>query len=316
MLAIDTHTHPFSFPVLEARKDEFRRREDVISFRTRFPEEYQRRFTEDPIDICGDLLAVMDRHGITGALIQSTRGGMSNDDVAKAAQERPARLFPLVRVGPNYSPSGYDQDPSESLREAPRIIERAVEEFGVKGVGETSIRALTSARYPDDIAADLAPIMKILQRSRLPIQFPTAWTQFSGGLYYGNPLLLDDLAGAHPDVPIILTKMGRSIQFYFDMSMTVARRNINVYFDIVGTSAAHLRHALDILGPHRVMFGTDWSATWRLLQPDVYEEGFRVMEQAGVSDDERDAILYETAARLFDVRLPERNATAVDEGTR
>lgn len=313
MPAIDTHAHPFSFPSLEARKDAFRRREDVISFRTRFPGEYQRRFNEDPIDICGDLIRVMNSHGIDAALIQSTRGRMSNDDVAEGAREHPGRLFPLVRIGPNASPSGYDDDPSQALEEAPRTIERAVEEFGVKGVGETSIRAMTRARYPDDIAVEMTPIMKVLERYGLPIQFPTAWTQFSGALYYGNPLLLDDVAASHPDVPIVLTKMGRGIQFYFDMALTVARRNVNVYFDIVGTSAPHLRQALDVLGPHRIMFGTDWSATWRMLEPDVYEEGFDVLERAKASPDERRAILYETASRVFGIKLPDAQTVEANE---
>lgn len=302
-LGIDTHAHPFSFPSLEARKHEFRRREDVISFRTRSPGEYRRRFLEDPIDICDDMVRVMDRHGIGAALIQSTRGNMSNDDVVEAAGKHPGRLFPLVRVGPNASPSGYEDDPGAALRQAPGTIERAVEEAGVKGVGETSIRAMTRARFSDDIAADMKPVMEVLERYRLPIQFPTAWTQFSGALYYGNPILLDDLAASHPDVPVILTKMGRGIQFYFDMAMTVARRNVNVYLDIVGTSAEHLRQALDTIGPNRIMFGTDWSATWRMLEPDVYQEGFDVLEGAKATPEERRSILFDTARRLFDIDL-------------
>lgn len=300
---IDPHTHPFSFPCLEARANDFRRREDVVSFRTRFPDQYQQRFREDPIDICDDLVRTMDRHGVGAALIQSTRGRVTNEDVAKAAERYPGRLFPLVRIGPNDSPNGYEVDPSKAVREAPKIIERAVQDFGVRGLGETSIRAMTREKFPDDIAVELKPIMKVLERHGLPVQFPTAWTQFSGALYYGNPLLLDDVAASHPDVPIILTKMGRGIQFYFDMAMTVARRNVNVYFDIVGTSAEHLRRALDLIGPDRIMFGTDWSATWRLLEPDVYQEGFNVLDSANVSSEERQAILYGTASRLFRIEL-------------
>ena len=43
--------------------------------------------------------------------------------------------------------------------------------------------------------------------------------------------------------------------------MTVAMRNVNVYFDVVGTNPQHLRFAIDKIGAHRIMFGTDWFAT-------------------------------------------------------
>ena len=108
-------------------------------------------------------------------------------------------------------------------------------------------------------------MMKVVSKHGVPIQFPTAWSQFPGGLFYGDPLWVDEVAMRHPNVPIILTKMGRSIGRYFDSAMTVAMRNVNIYFDVVGTNPQHLRFAIDKIGAHRIMFGTDWSATWRWI---------------------------------------------------
>jgi predicted TIM-barrel fold metal-dependent hydrolase len=133
------------------------------------------------------------------------------------------------------------------------------------------------------------------------VQFPTAWSQFPGGLFYGNPIWADEVAAHYPDVPVILTKMGRSLETYFEPSLTVAMRNHNVYFDVVGTSPGHLRTAVDAIGSHRIMFGSDWSATWRWLSDPapLYDIRMNVLKAANLTDDERDDILWRTADRVF-----------------
>ena len=124
----------------------------------------------------------------------------------------------------------------------------------MKGVGEIFIRSLTDEIHPEQIAKDLDGMMKVVSKHGVPIQFPTAWSQFPGGLFYGDPLWVDEVAMRHPNVPIILTKMGRSIGRYFDSAMTVAMRNVNIYFDVVGTNAATsaLCDRQDRRAPHHV----------------------------------------------------------------
>jgi hypothetical protein len=147
--------------------------------------------------------------------------------------------------------------------------------------------------------------MRALARHRAPIQIMTAWTQFRGGLWFGDPIWVDELAGRHPDVPIILTKMGRGIQTYFDHALAVALRNENVYFDTVGTSPEHLRIAVDKIGAHRIMFGTDWSATWRWMRTpaDLYTTRLGVMAKADLSPADREQVLWKTAVRVFDLPI-------------
>jgi predicted TIM-barrel fold metal-dependent hydrolase len=102
-------------------------------------------------------------------------------------------------------------------------------------------------------------------------------------------------------VPIILTKMGRSITRYFDSAMTVAMRNVNIYFDVVGTNPQHLRFAIDKIGAERIMFGTDWSTTWSWLSvpATLHQIRLKVLDDARLSDTERELILWKNAARLF-----------------
>jgi len=135
----------------------------------------------------------------------------------------------------------------------------------------------------------------------VPIQFPTAWSQFPGGLFYGDPVWADEVAGRHPTVPVILTRMGRSIDCYFDTVMAMAMRNVNVYLDTVGTCARHLRSAVGKLGADGILFGTDWSTTWRWLRvpATLHQIRLRVLDDANLTQTERQQILWKNAVRLF-----------------
>jgi predicted TIM-barrel fold metal-dependent hydrolase len=226
--------------------------------------------------------------------------------VAKAVKKYPKRFFGLLRMGHDQEASHeYLDDPTPVRDAAPDHISYCIEELGMKGMGETFIRAFTTSVNPEQIEKDLRPIMDTLDRYKVPIQFPTAWSQFPGGLFYGNPIWADEVAGRYPEVPIILTKMGRSLETYFEPAMTVAMRNSNVYFDVVGTSPAHLRKAIDTIGSDRIMFGSDWSATWRWLKhpAPLYDIRKKVLEDANLNENEREDIMWRTANRIFDLGL-------------
>lgn len=300
-MIIDTHVHIFSYPSFRDLSKHIRTMEDAIAFRTRYPDLYRCNLTEVPIDSTDDLVADMDKNGIDFALVQARAGHVSNDLVAAAAGRHPGRMVALARVGHDQEAAGYHEDPGPTREAAPAELERALATLGMKGVGEIFVRAFTDHVNPEKIAKDLAGIMRVVEGHQVPIQFPTAWSQFPGGLFYGDPLWVDEVAGRHPGVPIILTKMGRSITSYFDTAMTVAMRNVNVYFDVVGTNAQHLRFAIDKLGAERILFGTDWSTTWRWLSvpATLHQIRLKVLDDAKLSEAEREQILWKNAARLF-----------------
>jgi uncharacterized protein len=300
-MIIDSHVHIYGYPSFKDLSKHIRTMEDAIAFRTRYPDLYNCNITEDPIDITDDLVADMDKNGVDFALVQARAGVVSNDLVATAARRHPKRMVALARVGHDQEAGDYHEDPGPTRETAPDELERALTTLGMKGVGEVFIRALTNHVNPEKIAKDLTGIMKVVERHQVPIQFPTAWSQFPGGLFYGDPLWADEVAGRHPNVPIILTKMGRSITSYFDTAMTVAMRNTNIYFDVVGTNPTHLRFAIDKVGADRILFGTDWSTTWRWLSvpATLHKIREKVLTDANLSDDEREKIMWKNAARLF-----------------
>lgn len=257
--------------------------------------------TEEPTDNSDALIADMDKNGVALALVQARPGYVSNDLVANAAKRHPGRLLALARVGHDQEAAGYHEDPSKFREQAPEEIERCLTKLQMKGVGEIMTRALTDEIHPEKIAKHLDGIMRVVAKHEVPIQFPTAWTQFPGGLFYGDPLWVDEVALRHPNVPIILTKMGRSLGSYFDSAMTVAMRNANIYFDVVGTSPEHLRFAIDKIGAARILFGTDWSATWRWISvpTTLHKMRLKVLDDAKVTAKERKHILRDNAVKVF-----------------
>lgn len=300
-MIIDTHVHIFGFPSFRDLSKHIRTMEDAIAFRTRYPDLYKCNVTEEPIDNTDDLVSDMDRNGVDFALVQARAGFVSNDMVAEAAKRHPHRMVALARVGHDQEAAGYHEDPGPIREQAPAEFERAFTVLGMKGVGEFFARAFTDEIHPERIAKHLAGIMRVVEKHQVPIQFPTAWTQFPGGLFYGDPLWVDEVAGRHPSAPIILTKMGRSITRYFDSTMTVAMRNVNIYLDVVGTNPQHLRFAIDKIGADRIMFGTDWSTTWRWLSvpATLHQTRMKVLDDAKLTPAEREQILWKNAARLF-----------------
>jgi uncharacterized protein len=300
-MIIDTHVHVCSFPSFRDLSRHIRTTEDLISFRTRYPDLYNCSLTEQPVDNSDALVADMDKNGVALALVQARPGFVGNDLVADAANRHPDRLLALARVGHDQEAAGYHEDPSAFREQAPEEIERCLTKLKMKGVGEIFIRSLTDEIHPERIARHLDGLMKVVAKHRVPIQFPTAWSQFPGGLFYGDPLWVDEVALRHPGVPIILTKMGRSISRYFDSAMTVALRNVNIYFDVVGTSSDHLRLAVDKIGSERILFGTDWSATWRWISVpmSLHRLRMKVIDDARLPESDRRNILSENAIRLF-----------------
>ncbi len=299
-MIVDQHVHIGTFPALEGMENLVRSDEEIAAWRTRYPDRYRKAlFEEEGIDNSDALLGDMDRHDITHALVMAYPGSVSNDMVADAVRRNPDRLKGMVRLGHDQQARGYLKDPSPYVPEAVREIRRGVEDLGMVAVGEVFIRSLTCEVHPERVADDLDPILAECERYGIPIQFPTAWTQFAGGLAYGDVTWADEVAGRHPDVKIVLTKMGRGIGRYFDTALTVAMRNTNVYLDTVSTISEHLRHAVDRIGAGRIMFGSDWAVSCLWLSEPIYQQRMQVIDGAGLSDTERQAVLSGTACEVF-----------------
>ena len=90
-MIIDTHVHICGYPSLSNLGDKIRTTEDLIAFRTRYPELYKKHLTEKPIDNSDALIADMDKNNVALALFQARPGAVSNDLVAEVANRHPDR---------------------------------------------------------------------------------------------------------------------------------------------------------------------------------------------------------------------------------
>jgi len=173
----------------------------------------------------------------------------------------------------------------------------------MRGFGEFSVRTFSEESDPVRIARDLMPVMEIINEYKIPVLIHTAWTQFGTRLHHGIPMFIDALAEQFPEIPFVLTKMGRGYEFIFEICLALATKRDNVYLDTVHSPAAHVARAIRDVGAERVIFGTDWDATWRPLNlPEgIYARSMAVIDEAGLSDDEKDQVLGKTAAALYGI---------------
>ena len=300
---IDVHCHPFGNPACDL-SEHIKVKRDAVLLRRTNPDLFAAQWgvLEDISDL---LISDMNERGVDVAIVQASVGEPA-DDVAKAVKKYPDRFIGLCSTG------HYDFYPgTHPVLEKPDYVKLAediryqVEELGFRGLGEVAVRLFSNESSPHRIAKDMVPMMEILNRHKIPVMLLTAWTQFGTPLYHGLPLYMDDLAESFPDVPIIVMKMGRSYDTFFEMALALATKHDNIYLETAQAPVHHIERAVREVGAQRVIFGTDWCSTWRQVAAphNMYELAVDVIDQADISDADREWILGGTAAELFRVDL-------------
>lgn len=307
---LDCHVHVGGSPGLKAMLDQVQTPKDWLALRGKQPEAFAAAAAEPQEDNSDDLIAKMDEYGVTHALIQATPGrNASNQRIADAAKRHEGRLFPIYRPEALLGDLGtgsIEPPTREELRNNARAVAESIEDLfpglGMFGLGEFIVGGfVTSSLNPIEISRDMAPIMEALRAKKLPIQLPTATSGWKGGLsYIYEPLWVDELAGNFPDVPIVLTKMGRGIRTSFDACTVIAKRNANVYFDLTDSRAEHLREAIDEIGAQRIIFGTDLHG---LSLNYAYDVGFEILDGANPTQEDREWISWRTADKVYQLGL-------------
>jgi uncharacterized protein len=124
---------------------------------------------------------------------------------------------------------------------------------------------------------------------------------------FGNPLDLQGLATEFPAVPFIVPHFGAGL---FREALMLAEACPNVRFD-TSSSNSWVRYspgltldrvfatALEVLGPDRLLFGTDSSFFPRGWQRGILDDQRAVLERLGVPDDVRARVLGGNFDRLF-----------------
>src|SRR3989449_8199470 len=124
---------------------------------------------------------------------------------------------------------------------------------------------------------------------------------------FGNPLDLHAVASSYPSLPIIVPHFGAGL---LREALMVADLCSNVLFDTSSsngwikytpglTLAAVFRQALAVLGPDRLLFGTDSSFFPRGWVKDVHEQQSAALDELGVGADVKAKIFGGNFERVF-----------------
>jgi hypothetical protein len=184
------------------------------------------------------LIAEMDACGVDRAVVCPVEEHITvfnregNDYILRAVRVHPDRLIGFATVNPWYG------------ERAVKELRRAVNE-GLCGLKLHS--ALQGYFINDDL---VYPVIEAAVELEIPVYFHT------GTPIYALPLQLSYLAADFPEVDFIMGHAAHA-DFWLDL-LPAARGLSNIYIETsLRASTWVLQSAVDELGPHRVMFGSD-----------------------------------------------------------
>lgn len=194
------------------------------------------------------LLERMDAGGIAMACLMGPNPHegttVSNDVVRRLVESHPSRFIGFLGVDP------VRDGPSQTKAD----IERAVDHWGFKGVGEIG--------GSDFLAPEWAVVFETCIRKQVPVLVHMGVPLPSMLLKYGHPFLLDELAHRYPDLTMIAAHSGAP---WIMETLAVLVRHPNVYLDISTLPAIHEELARVVLSlcaaralEDRVLFGSDF----------------------------------------------------------
>ena len=164
------------------------------------------------------------------------------------------------------------------------------------------------------------PIYEVIAEHKLPAVFHSGHSGIGSGMRCGgglrlqnsNPMLLEDVAIAFPDMQIVVAHPSWPWQ---DEAISLAMHKPNIWIDLSGWSPKYFPPQLvqyaNTLLKDRILFGSDFP----LITPDRWlkdfeEAGFKDEVQAADPEGERDAAAEAGLTRLRGARSPHRGTTS------
>ncbi|MFQ5802574.1 MAG: amidohydrolase family protein [Candidatus Methylomirabilales bacterium] len=300
MLVIDAHAHFFShrfFATLAAELPEAPSEGELYpTLRKRIPCEFPEA---DPVHLGKQWVAEMNRHGISRMVLIASVPG-DEESVAAAAHAYPDRIIAYFLLDPTSD-------------NAPTRAKRAFAELGVRGVclfpamhrfhlwDERLLPICETAAAHGGIVFVHCGHLKVGVRDKLGLP-----SRFE--MRFANPVDLHGVASAFPDLPFVVPHFGCG---YFRELLLVADQCPNIYTDTSSSNdwVRFMPHPLDlktlftkalqILGPERILFGTDSSFFPRGWRKDVFDAQVEVLGALRVPSPQVAQIFSGNIARLL-----------------
>ncbi len=175
----------------------------------------------------------------------------------------------------------------------------AMHHYSIQGERARRVWDVAAAR-PGSAVFVHCGVLSVGVRKRLGLQSPF-------DIRFGNPLDLHAVALSYPTVPIIVPHFGAGL---FREALMLADLCANVLLD-TSSSNSWIRYqpgltltdvfrtALSVVGPDRLLFGTDSSFFPRGWVRDVYQQQSKTLDELGVDADVREKIFGGNFDRVF-----------------
>jgi predicted TIM-barrel fold metal-dependent hydrolase len=285
---IDAHVHFFShrfFEILCAQKPSLTL--DDVAAKTSWVMP-----PADPKLFAAEWAREMDSHGVHGAAIMASLPG-DHASVTEAASVYPDRFAPFAMANPKQ----WNSAAFEGIRVAclfPAMHGYPIQDESVRAVFEWAEQGRRAVFIH-------CGTLSVGVRDKLGV--PSLFD-----LRYSNPIDVQIVARRYPKVPIIVPHFGAG---YFREALMLADQNPNIYFDTSSSnkwmhfqeSHLDLRHvfrkALDIVGPERLLFGTDSSFFPRGWHFQIFEDQAKALYEIGVHAADARGIFGENLLRIL-----------------
>jgi uncharacterized protein len=226
-----------------------------------------------------DFAAGMNRCGIDIACVFTLRGfyedcRIHNDKLLERASKNPGRLLPFITVDPRFG--------NAAIEEMDRCVAMG-RFYGVKFHPWIQSFALASVK---------STMIVLLQRAgaaKLPVLF------HDGTPPYATTYQIADAARWVPEATIVLGHAGLSD--YITAAAQLVRDTPNLYGCLCGPRTADVRHLVEVAGPDKLVFGSDFGLSdWMII-----EDRLDSVRLAGLSGEVLEKILFRNAATLLGI---------------
>jgi predicted TIM-barrel fold metal-dependent hydrolase len=243
-------------------------------------------------------IAELDRHQVARAAVIASIPG-DEESVAAAIARHPSRLVGFFMLNP-------------AAADAAERLSRAIGDWQLRGI--CLFPAMHHYRLDDErvtatfeaAAARGASVfahcgvLTVGVRKRLGLASPF-------NLRLGDPLALATVAARFPKVPVIIPHFGAG---FLRETLMAADQCPNIHLDTSSSNSwikyhpgltleAVFRQALEVVGPDRLIFGTDSSFFPRGWQRQVFEQQKTTLDAIGVPAEAQDKIFSGNFQRLF-----------------
>jgi predicted TIM-barrel fold metal-dependent hydrolase len=246
---------------------------------------------EDPVALAGRWVRELDRHGVgKAALIASLPG--DEGSVAAAVQAFPERFYGYFMIHPLQE--GAPAKVSGALASGLRVpcFFPAMHGYSMQDPAAVAVLEAVAATVSPVVFVHCG-VLSVGVRKKLGLRSPF-------DLRYSNPVDLHGLALRFPSIRFLVPHFGAG---YFREALMLADLCPNVYLDTSSTNSwmryqdgdwtieKVMRRCLEVVGPRRLLFGTDSSFFPRGWHCAIFDTQVAALQAAGVGHSDAKAIL-------------------------